>query len=142
MGGILEFCQLPESSSGDLTIQKALHIIEDGIVRHRAFHHIIVMGNSIPACRNKIQPFIAHFQEALDLELGLVIEGIDIDNPGFSKARCPAQRLLFIGGAVKAPVKILMEFLNADLGLFHNHSASMVKSLHNHPPSSLYFIIL
>ena len=33
MGGILEFCQFPESSSGDLTIQKALHIIEDGIVR-------------------------------------------------------------------------------------------------------------
>ena len=65
--------------------KKALHIIEDGIVRHRAFHHIIVMGNSIPACRNKIQPFIAHFQKALDLELSLVIEGIDIDNPAFPK---------------------------------------------------------
>ena len=87
------------------------------------------MGNSIPACRNKIQPLIAHFRKALDVELSLVIEGIDVDDSSFSKARCPAQRLLFIGGAVKAPVKILMEFLNADLGLFHNHSAHPVPKL-------------
>ena len=65
------------------------------------------MGNSIPACRNKIQPFIAHFRKALDLELGLVIEGIDIDNPGYTQEELMPAALKLAGKIAKnAPIAV------------------------------------
>ena len=55
MSWILKFSQSPKSLTSYLTINKVLNIIEYGIIRHRTFYDIVIMGFTTSASDNKIR---------------------------------------------------------------------------------------
>ena len=76
---ILEFSKRPESRPADLSIQKTLDIVEDGIVCHRTLHYIVGVCRPSTAGHHEIQPLIRQFRESFDVQR-CIIERIDIND--------------------------------------------------------------
>lgn len=58
VGWFFKFCEFPESFSPDFTIYKVLDIVKNGIISHRTFHDIVVMGITQTTGNDKIQLFL------------------------------------------------------------------------------------
>ena len=92
------------------------------------------------AGHDEVQPLIAHLREALDRQSRLFVEPVDVHDTA-AEPRGPADSLCLILCAVKAPIEVLVELLNAYFRLFDRHPAAVIQCPHGLPPSTFFPII-
>lgn len=65
---MLEFCQFPKRRPRNTAIEIIFHKVPNFVICHRSFNNVKLVGFSMTACSNKIEPFIRHVRKTFDIE--------------------------------------------------------------------------
>lgn len=124
---MLEFRQGPKCFTADLPGRKSVDVIPNGVVCHGSLHNIVGMGFACTTFCNEIQPFVRHFRETQDLQVGIFYIAIDVHKAIGRTAVCPAVGLLIVVRAVESPRKVLCIPCDTDFGIDNFFFTAMIQ---------------
>ena len=142
MGRMVKFRQFPECGSGYFSVNEILDIVEYRVVRHRAFHYVIVVGLPQSTGDNEIQPLLCHIRKRLGSER--IIRGvlIAVEIAKATKPLRPTYRLLFKQSTVEPIMEVLVVSGYDDTWFFYYLFTSMIKNHDYFSTSTKTFAIL